>query len=382
MSISPGLAVLLNGSTFKTLLSARCCHLRGIGFGESDHTSHYKCGCDVRVLRRPTPTCIKAPEVHEVVVYEDRGENLNYLLQRDLINIVNIVDTWGNPITTEGLSGSKRLQRCITEYNKAVLADSRQRVFKQNSKFNKRIRAFLGALERRTKSLPCTKYRQGASTSQAKRKKPTVPIDPKTAPTRAQKGEIDPPALVPIRRLRDHYAIAFSEFIALTSATLKVHKAMCEGILKLYQDQSEAQLTAVLKNAKAAIYDNDSQTIQREKMSIIHTAAYSATNGLVTLDKEQTDCTERPNHITASYDPIVVTARCTRVALEERLLDMVKNVTWHKASGNAREDWEVPDITWVNRVLGCSKTTWVVKYFELERDVVITITREATRDLK
>ncbi|GBP88200.1 hypothetical protein EVAR_98733_1 [Eumeta japonica] len=27
--------------------------------------------------------CIKASEVHEVVVYENRGENLNYLLQRD-----------------------------------------------------------------------------------------------------------------------------------------------------------------------------------------------------------------------------------------------------------------------------------------------------------
>ncbi|GBP63081.1 hypothetical protein EVAR_50037_1 [Eumeta japonica] len=49
---------------------------------------------------------------------------------------------------------------------------------------------------------------------------PTVLLDPKTTPTRAQKGEIDLPASVPVRRQRDHYANAFSEFIALISATL------------------------------------------------------------------------------------------------------------------------------------------------------------------
>ncbi|GBP37729.1 hypothetical protein EVAR_23779_1 [Eumeta japonica] len=143
---------------------------------------------------------------------------------------------------------------------------------------------------------------------QAKRKKPTVPIDLKTAPRRAQKGEVDPQAPVPIRRLRDHYANAFSEFKAHTSATLKVHKATCEGILRLYRDKSEAQLTTVLRSAKASIYDNDSQTILRRKMSIIYMITYSATNGLMALDKEQTDRTERPKYITSSYDPIVVTS--------------------------------------------------------------------------
>ncbi|GBP87158.1 hypothetical protein EVAR_62627_1 [Eumeta japonica] len=117
-------------------------------------------------------------------------------------------------------------------------------------------------------------------------------------------------------------------------------------------------------------------------MSIIYAAAYSVTNGSVALDKKQTDRTKRRKYITPSYDPIVVTARCTNVALEERILEMVKTVTKRRASGDVREDWVVPDITWVNGVAGCGKTTWVVKHFEFGRDVVITTKREVARDLK
>ncbi|GBP65920.1 Histone deacetylase 8 [Eumeta japonica] len=108
-----------------------------------------------------------------------------------------------------------------------------------------------------------------------------------------------------------------SKFQAITSATLKIHKGTCEGLLRLYRYKSEVQLTAMLESAEAAIYDNDSQTIFIGKISIIHMVAYSATNGLVAFDKEQTDRTERPKYINPSYDLIVVTARCTRVALEE-----------------------------------------------------------------
>ncbi|GBP65994.1 hypothetical protein EVAR_47494_1 [Eumeta japonica] len=99
-------------------------------------------------------------------------------------------------------------------------------------------------------------------------------------------------------------------------------------------------------------------------MSIIHMAAYSATNGLVTLDEEQTDRTDRPKYIIPSYDLIAVTARCKRVALEERILEMAKTVIRGKASGNARENWVVHNITWVIEVPGCRKTTWVVNHFE------------------
>ncbi|GBP46806.1 hypothetical protein EVAR_10774_1 [Eumeta japonica] len=106
-------------------------------------------------------------------------------------------------MTREGLSGFECFQQRITEDKKAELEDSRQRALKENSESNGRIRAFLKALGRATKSLPGAKYPQVASTSQAKRKNPTVPIGPKIAPTRAQKQEVDPPAAVPVRRLRD-----------------------------------------------------------------------------------------------------------------------------------------------------------------------------------
>ncbi|GBP46807.1 hypothetical protein EVAR_10775_1 [Eumeta japonica] len=83
--------------------------------------------------------------------------------------------------------------------------------------------------------------------------------------------------------------------------------------------------------------------------------AYCVTNGLVALDKEQMDRTEIPKYITPSYNPIVITARCTKVALEERILEVVKTVTKYKASSDAREGWVMPSITWVNGVLGCGK---------------------------
>ncbi|GBP63254.1 hypothetical protein EVAR_56635_1 [Eumeta japonica] len=127
------------------------------------------------------------------------------------------------------------------------------------------------------------------------------------------KGEIDPRTPVPVKRLRDHYVNVFTEYIALTSATLKVHKATCEEILELYQDKSEARLTIALEDVEAAIYDYDFQTILRGKM--MHESRAEGAN---------------PRH--------------------------GKTVTRPKTSDNAREDWVVPNIT---------------------KDVVITTTREA-----
>ncbi|GBP71078.1 hypothetical protein EVAR_49418_1 [Eumeta japonica] len=48
-----------------------------------------------------------------------------------------------------------------------------------------------------------------------------------------------------------------------------------------------------------------------------------------------------------------------------------------KVSGDAGEDWTVPDITWVNGVPDCGKTTWVLRNFESRRDMALTARREA-----
>ncbi|GBP69959.1 hypothetical protein EVAR_85727_1 [Eumeta japonica] len=208
------------------------------------------------------------------------------------------VDTGGYSILSEGSSGFERFQQHIAEHKKTELEESRQRAHKEKSESQRRIHLFLGALGRAVKGLPRAKSLQGASTSKPKRKKPKVPIDPKIAPIRAQKGEVDPPVPITVRQLRDHYVNAFSEFIRfieLSSKYLKVLKVTCQGILGLYLDESEARLTAALEDAEAAIYENDSQTIVKGKMSTIHMAAYSATSDLMALDEEQTERMKRPN---------------------------------------------------------------------------------------
>ncbi|GBP37609.1 hypothetical protein EVAR_34646_1 [Eumeta japonica] len=102
-------------------------------------------------------------------------------------------------------------------------------------------------------------------------------------------------------------------------------------------------------------------------MSIILRVAYSSTNGLGALNEEQTDRIERPKYNTPSYDPIVFSARCKRVALEEQILEMVRIVTRRKASGDARENWLVPDITWVNGIPGYRKvrSLWLTTYSDV-----------------
>lgn len=46
-------------------------------------------------------------------------------------------------------------------------------------------------------------------------------------------------------------------------------------------------------------------------------AAYNATNGFVVLDEEETKRTGKITFQTPSCDPLVVTARCTKVMLED-----------------------------------------------------------------
>ncbi|GBP87157.1 hypothetical protein EVAR_62626_1 [Eumeta japonica] len=182
MSISPRSAVFLNGSTFKTskkrkvfdalslvkvgakkcriartknktlmlfsweektLFFQACTLLSSLGdLGSEGAITPHTISVDEMSVSFETGEvvdrlgCIKAFEVHEVVVYEDRGKNLNYFLQCDLTNTVNVVDTWEHLITSEGLSASERLQQRITEDKKA---ESQERLQAESSQTKLRV---------------------------------------------------------------------------------------------------------------------------------------------------------------------------------------------------------------------------------------------------
>ncbi|GBP58282.1 hypothetical protein EVAR_11560_1 [Eumeta japonica] len=168
--------------------------------------------------------CIKASEVHEVVVYEDRGENLNHL--NHPTNTVN-KSTPRHPMR-EGLL-FRTYPATHAKDKKAELRTASKELTKQTPESNKRIRAFLSTLIIPAKSLPGQNM-QEASTSREEEKANSA-IDPKNRANKSPKRE----------------------------SNLKVHKATCEGILRLCRDKSEVQSTTVLENAETATNDNDSQ---------------------------------------------------------------------------------------------------------------------------
>ncbi|GBP78834.1 hypothetical protein EVAR_103395_1 [Eumeta japonica] len=167
-------------------------------------------------------------------------------------------------------------------------------VFFETGEVMNRLRCIKSNRGRATRSLPGEKSPQGVNTSKANRKKPKVSKDPKIAPTKTQKGEAYAPAQIPTRR------------------------------------------RAALEDAEATINDNDSQTNLRGKMNTIHMAAYSVTRSLVNFYEEQTERTENLKYIIIPlYDPIVVTARCTKLALEKRIVEIANFITISKASCDA-----------------------------------------------
>ncbi|GBP37556.1 hypothetical protein EVAR_34591_1 [Eumeta japonica] len=77
----------IHGGDHLSIRHARCCPHWGTRFRE-EATSSRTISVDAMTVFFETGEvldrlgCSKASEVHEVVVYEVRGENLNYLLQR------------------------------------------------------------------------------------------------------------------------------------------------------------------------------------------------------------------------------------------------------------------------------------------------------------
>ncbi|GBP96391.1 hypothetical protein EVAR_65722_1 [Eumeta japonica] len=155
VSLSPGLANLINGSTSKTILkrktfdsleqlviegeSCRMVRTRNkivLLFTWTEDTPFIQASKVLHKLsesEQATPRVISidsmsvgyekgnvedylgsiaASEKHKIVMYEDRGENLSFLHKYDPACSTTPIDSWGHPVKDpEEMSGSERLQQ-------------------------------------------------------------------------------------------------------------------------------------------------------------------------------------------------------------------------------------------------------------------------------
>ncbi|KAF9415654.1 hypothetical protein HW555_006753 [Spodoptera exigua] len=298
--------------------------------------------------------CLKASEHHEVIVYEDRGETLSYLR------------TPRDPTTTGGMSpatgptipsGSERAQqkaaaeKAAKEQAKTTSPENRAQ---QKSRL-KAIGNFLNAL------LPSTSHNSSTTKQESAlkrffKKSREEPKKPAPVPTRADKGHVSPPTLAVNSGVTDMWSVT--------------------------PDGTEGLLGVLLKEAGAAVYDNATSQVIAGEMTGSYMAAYSATSGFVALDQEESERTGTARFKTPKGDSIVVTAKCTRIMLEDRILEMAQAISGTAEPPALQGSWAVPKIQWVNGVPGCGKTTWVVSHFNEEEDMVATTTTEAAKDLR
>lgn len=317
--------------------------------------------------------CTKASEHHEIVVYEDRGENLNFL-KTPTHDRTSATDSWGHPVpssTTQ--SGSERAQeKAAAEKAAAYPSGSRHGSGGHIAAF---VTAFSAAAQSLFRITPKSLPPPTAVT-------PRAASQPQAARTRADMGQVDPPRYVLASGPKSHARNAFLEFQAILRATKLVNLRNCHNILQSYRLGSESLLKQGLEEAEAAIYHNVTSQVIRGTMKGQYMAAYSAESGFVGLNEAETERTGRPKYAIPSNDPIVVTAKCTKIMLDDRILEMAKTIERNSDVEANWENWEVPKIQWVNGVPGCGKTTWVISHFDVDRDAIITTTTEAAKDLR
>lgn len=178
---------------------------------------------------------------------------------------------------------------------------------------------------------------------------------------------------------REHVIRAFEEFIKLTIVELGISYETCAKIMQAYSQRNIKLLEEKLDEAEASIYNNNTSRVvvgNESPFQHSHMAAYSATCGFVFLNEESTIKNNRPKFKTPPNDPIVVVAKCTRIMLNGKILEMART-TAQTIYYNV-----VPEFTWINGVPGCGKTTWIVDHFYPQTDVIITTTIEAAKDVK
>lgn len=439
--ISPGLGSLLNGSTFKTSMRRKAynelpvvtvekeqCRIvrknnktialfsngpKVTGFekackvltrmgerGADGITGPRKISVDAMVVGYITGNtedhlgALAASEHHEIVVYEDRGQNLSHLRPRpaDQDSTGPPTDCWDHPIVGTDISGSERLEnRVRIERLQARQGAMNINERKDNEKTLSSItstlsRAFLALPELVTKKI--SGLRRSASVEKAveeftnphsERRERT----PKKERTRADMGQVSPPTLRPAEEPQDHMLNAFIEFVAVTKATRKVNADVCEAIMQAYKRDNMGLLRIRLKEAEAAVYDNEKSLVIHGQKSGSYMAAYSSACGFVGLDEERNDEENgKLVFITPPEDPIVVIGKCTKVMLDDKILEMANAISGDLSNGKKPEHWTRPTISWVNGVPGCGKTTWVMSQINVENDIIVTTTTEAAKDLR
>lgn len=323
--------------------------------------------------------CLKASEHHEVVVYEDRGENLSYLKAPRQPTASATTPSKGP--TTQ--SGSERAQqkaaaeKAAKEQGNTISPEDRAQTRSRLKAFG----TFLSALLPST-SHASSSHKQETAVERFFRKSPKEPTQQKPKPTRADKGQVSPPTLAEKSGTTDHIQSAFLEYVAIVRATREVNLTTCRKILQTFQRDTEGLLRVLLEEAGAAVYDNVTSQVIKGEMTGPYMAAYSAGNGFVALDKEETERSGKIKFIVPNDDPIVVTAKCTKIMPDDKILGMVQSILGTSDVPASQENWAVPIIKWINGVPGCGKTTWVVKHFDEDRDVIATTTTEAAKDLR
>ncbi|XP_052740698.1 uncharacterized protein LOC128198590 [Bicyclus anynana] len=323
--------------------------------------------------------CLEASVKHEVVVYENRGEDLSFLKP-------NKQHPPAAPGTPEAPSGSEKLQLKRSLENQPKSSSTTERMkstFRTAvSRFSAAMQSISGNREQINITNTTTRVEKALQTFTQKQPNTTQTTSSSTS-TMAEKGQVVPPVLREPSGPLDHVINAFLEFQAITTAEQVVSQKICKEILQAYNFGNTGLLKVRLKESEAAIYDNNTKQNIIGEESGDHMVAYSAKYGFVDRiqeDKKQNRPTSPQQFKVPQDAPIVVVARCTRVMLNEKTLERAKTIAG--INNESLEQWTVPKFTWVNGVPGCGKTTWIINNFDPIGDVVITTTTEAAKDLR
>ena len=281
--------------------------------------------------------CVIASKNLCLTVYENRGEDLSFLKARNHHSSPGK----GSPaIKTPQPSGSERLQQKII--------NKRKQDTKTTSTYDTSAMPIATAMLRMvtpkitTPPPHASPLSPNRPSSQEKAIKAFLGTNQQRNPEghRADllalgRGTIPPPELQPANTPREHAINAYIEFLAITKATRDANLATCNKIMQTYQRGNTKLLEVELEEADAAVYDNDSSKVLIGKMSGQYMAAYNNTKGFVGLVEDEQRGVGPPKFNTPTSDPVVVVAKCTRVMLDDRILDMARAISSDPRPGAA-----------------------------------------------